>query len=134
MGLIGRSLVHLPQSFTQPYRDAERANPGVLKGALADIAHGHGSSIRVLSRKTPVRNALADLPISSCVPFHSIMGNNCSWIPKERSTDGFVPYSSSHLDGAASELIIHSAHDEPHRLAAITEVRRILAEELPHCR
>ena len=42
------------------------------------------------------------------------------------STDGIVPYWSSHLDGAQSELIVpsnHSAHQNPQ---AIAEVRRIL--------
>ena len=59
------------------------------------------------------------------MPYHSIIGNN-----KEGGTpggtDGIVPYSSSHLDGARSELIVHSGHSAQKNPLAIQEVRRIL--------
>ncbi|MEI4914024.1 hypothetical protein Q8G39_28660, partial [Klebsiella pneumoniae] len=44
------------------------------------------------------------------------------------ATDGIVPYWSSHLDGVASESLVHGLHiclDHP---AVIREVRRILGE------
>ena len=40
--------------------------------------------------------------------------------------DGVVPYESSHLDGAESELVIRSDHSTELRAEAIAEVRRIL--------
>ncbi len=42
------------------------------------------------------------------------------------STDGFVAYTSSHLEGAASELIIPSYHSGHQHPAGIAEVIRIL--------
>jgi len=48
------------------------------------------------------------------------------------SSDGIVPYWSSHMEGAESELIVpsdHSAHQNP---KAIQEVRRILVLNLGH--
>jgi hypothetical protein len=42
----------------------------------------------------------------------------------------FVPYWSSHLDGAKSELIVHSGHGAQYDPEAIREVERILKENL----
>jgi hypothetical protein len=44
------------------------------------------------------------------------------------STDGVVPYWSSHLDGAESELIVPSGHAAHQNPMAIAEVRRILEQ------
>ena len=46
------------------------------------------------------------------------------------SSDGIVPYWSSHLDGAKSELIVHSGHGAQYDPEAIREVERILKENL----
>ena len=44
-------------------------------------------------------------------------------------TDGVVPYASSHLDGAASELVVRGDHLSMHKEPpAILEVLRILRE------
>ena len=47
-----------------------------------------------------------------------------------RSTDGVVPYTSSHLDGVASEKIVRSDHGVQKDPEAIREVRRILREHV----
>jgi hypothetical protein len=41
-----------------------------------------------------------------------------------------VPYASAHLDGAASELLIHGGHLCQDHPAVIQECRRILTEHL----
>ena len=46
------------------------------------------------------------------------------------SSDGVVPYWSSHLPGAQSELIVHSDHGAQYNPQAIREVERILKENL----
>jgi hypothetical protein len=46
--------------------------------------------------------------------------------PKERGSDGVVPYWSSHLAGAQSELIVRSGHGVIDNPDAIREVIRIL--------
>ena len=46
------------------------------------------------------------------------------------SSDGIVPYWSSHLDGAQSEFIVHSSHGAQYNPDAIREVERILKENL----
>jgi len=46
--------------------------------------------------------------------------------PQLARSDGFVPYWSSHLDSAQSELIVPSGHGVHQHPEAIMEVRRIL--------
>ena len=64
-------------------------------------------------------------PIAPSVPFHTIEGDRGRG-DAPNSSDGVVPYWSSHLEGAQSEIVVpsnHSAHQNP---KAIAEVRRIL--------
>ncbi len=63
------------------------------------------------------------------VVFHSIVGSLRPG-PRETSTDGVVPFSSSHLDGVASELVVRSDHGVQKDPAAVLEVRRILLEHV----
>ncbi len=41
-------------------------------------------------------------------------------------SDGIVPYWSSHMDGAESELVVPSSHSAHQNPQAIAEVKRIL--------
>ena len=59
------------------------------------------------------------------VPSHSIIGNR-GRRNKLNSTDGVVPYSSSHLDFAESELVIPAGHGGFAHPKAIAEMIRIL--------
>jgi pimeloyl-ACP methyl ester carboxylesterase len=73
----------------------------------------------------PFLEALAATPVADGVPYHSIVavkGNG----PVEEGDDGVVAYRSAHLDGAASELVVHSSHSTQAVPATIQEVRRIL--------
>jgi hypothetical protein len=59
------------------------------------------------------------------VPSHSIIGNRGRG-DKLNSTDGVVPYSSSNLDFAESELLIPTGHGGFAHPKAIAEMARIL--------
>jgi hypothetical protein len=52
------------------------------------------------------------LPITRGIPYHSIIGDRGGG-DTPNSSDGVVPYWSSHLDGAQSELIVNSDHGAP---------------------
>jgi hypothetical protein len=67
--------------------------------------------------------ALSQLPIE--VPYHSVIGQRRPG-PRERGSDGVVPYWSSHLDGAQSEVIVRSGHGVFSNPEAVQEVIRIL--------
>jgi pimeloyl-ACP methyl ester carboxylesterase len=93
------------------------------------------NSIDTLAPNNRFVKAINTIPITPGIPYHSIMGDRGKGGNKDKtppvSTDGVVPYWSSHLDGARSELIVpsnHSAHQNPQ---AIAEVRRILKLNTP---
>ena len=73
---------------------------------------------------------MAQLSMAPGVRFHTIIGNNTPSVPVQQSSDGIVPYSSAHWDGAASELVIPSGHSVQETPRAIVELRRILREQL----
>ncbi len=80
------------------------------------------NAIGNLRTDSPILKALDEIPINPTVPFHSIIPQIAGVLP----TDGVVPYRSSHLDRAESELIVpgtHSAQQDPDVTA---ELRRIL--------
>ena len=83
-----------------------------------------------LSAKDPTIRVLAKLPISRNVTYYSIIGRENPEGPLEESSDGIVPYWSSHLDGAASEKVIVSGHSVQETPEAIIELRKILRNQL----
>ncbi len=83
-----------------------------------------------LSAKDPTIRALANLRISPTVTYHSIMGYSKAGVAVKDSSDGIVPYSSAHWDGAESELVVPSGHSVQETPKAILEIRRILHEHL----
>jgi hypothetical protein len=68
------------------------------------------------------------------VPFHSLIGDRGKGgfldHRKPTSSDGVVPYWSSHLQGARSEKIIPSGHWTQVHPLGMAEIRRILLEHL----
>jgi len=122
IGKIGKALVTLPFTLA-------KAGAAVV-GALAKLGQqlpveGLPTGIDGLSPRNPLLLASAGLPVA--VPFHSIIGNE-DRAGQAGGTDGVVPYWSSHLDGARSELIVKSGHGAHEHPLAIREVRRILLE------
>lgn len=106
-------LLRLPSNITKAFID--------LPGNLVD--RGQLTSVANLSPANPLYKALQEVPIQ--VPHHSIIGDRGRGNTPD-SGDGVVPYWSSHLDSAESEVIVpkgHGAYGDP---AAIAEIRRIL--------
>ena len=88
------------------------------------------NSIDNLSDRDAFVRLSSGLPLSPKVRYHSIIGNDTPGLPLAESSDGIVPYTSAHLDGAVSELVIPSAHSVQEHPLAILEIRRILREQL----
>jgi pimeloyl-ACP methyl ester carboxylesterase len=114
--------------------------PNPFLRALANVSANHerdllspalldelGTSAAALAAGHPVLIALCDLGIDSSVRPHSIIAD-LREPPGPGATDGIVPYASSHLDSAASELLVHGPHTCLDHPAVIAEVRRILTE------
>lgn len=83
------------------------------------------NGISCLRAQSPILLSILKLPRSEKVPYHSIIGdqgkNN-----SPNSTDGIVPYWSSHMDGAVSEKIVPSGHGANENNEGIKEINRIL--------
>ena len=69
------------------------------------------------------------LPMSKKIKYHSVIGD-VKKAGAPGGSDGVVPYSSSHLDGVESEMIVKSGHSAQKEPLAIQEIRRILLEHL----
>jgi hypothetical protein len=70
---------------------------------------------------------LAPAPLAPGIIGHSIIAVKGEG-PFQQDTDGVVAYSSAHLDGMESELVVTSGHSVQQNPEAIEEVRRILLE------
>jgi hypothetical protein len=83
------------------------------------------NSVDSLSPKSRFLNAMNTIPMTPGVPYHTIIGDRGRG-DSPNSSDGVVPYWSSHMDGAKTEDIVpsdHTAHQNPQ---AIEDVLRIL--------
>jgi pimeloyl-ACP methyl ester carboxylesterase len=122
IGRIGSSLVRTPRAFASIYasmRPLEKPDP-----AAAHLRR-MPNSVDTLAPNDRFVRSVNKLPITPGIPYHSIMGDRGRG-DTPNSSDGVVPYWSSHLDGAESELIVHSDHGAQFNPDAIREVERIL--------
>jgi hypothetical protein len=81
------------------------------------------NSVSGLSPKNPSLKIVNSATMT--VPYHSIIGDRGKG-DSPNSTDGVVPYWSSHLDGAKSELIVPGPHGSQDLPQTIAELKRIL--------
>ncbi len=92
------------------------------------------NSIDFLKPDNRFVSTLAAIPTAPGIPYHSIIGDRGRGGNLDHrwpvSTDGIVPYWSSHLEGAESELIIPSHHWTNQHPQGIAEAGRILREHL----
>jgi pimeloyl-ACP methyl ester carboxylesterase len=92
--------------------------PGEFATSAAELAPNH-----------PLLLKLGDLVIDRSVRSHSVI-SDLRDPPKPNGTDGIVPFRSAHLDGVASELLIHGVHLCLNSPFVIEEIGRILLEHL----
>lgn len=102
--------------------------PGRVVTAVSDlpeavIKNRPVTSIAGLSPSNPLFTALEKIPIE--VPHHSIIGDRGRG-DSPNSSDGVVPFSSSHLSTAESELIVPGPHGSYDLPETIDELERIL--------
>ncbi|NQX00182.1 alpha/beta fold hydrolase [bacterium] len=86
-------------------------------------------SIDTLAPDNDFVKAVNSVPMRSDVPYHTIAGDRGRG-DSPNSSDGVVPYWSSHQERAKSELIVPSHHGAHQTKEAIAEVERILEEHL----
>jgi len=124
IGRVGSGLIRMPE-FNDRVATAIRSVPGEDDARAAYLVRHVPNSIDSLSSENPFVAALINLPMAPGVPYHSIVGDRGKGNTPD-SSDGVVPYWSSHLESARSEIVVphgHAVHQHPE---AIAEVVRIL--------
>ncbi len=126
IGRLGTWLTAPPLTFQDFYRRVSVANPGAFTPAYRDLGEGRLDSVSSLSPRQPSLHILANLPFAHPVRAHSIIGNRGRAGPLEKSSDGIVPYSSSHLESAESEVVVPTGHRAFSHPQAVEEIKRVL--------
>jgi pimeloyl-ACP methyl ester carboxylesterase len=116
------SLVRLPNLITSPDRLVMLNS---VRNNFRDLFVAPANSIRFLRAKSPLLLSILKLPMSDRVTYHSVIGDQGKGNTPE-SSDGVVPYWSSHLPNAKSEKIVPSGHGANEDPDGIEEIRRIL--------
>jgi hypothetical protein len=120
LGRLGRSLIALPLAMTSIFRESL---VDVDLTQFTGSARRLPNSVSGLSPKNPSLKIVNSATM--IVPYHSIIGDRGKG-DSPNSTDGVVPYWSSHLDGAKSELIVPGPHGSQDLPQTIAELKRIL--------
>jgi triacylglycerol esterase/lipase EstA (alpha/beta hydrolase family) len=120
IGKFGVSLIALPFTLTSAMKDTLTSTE---LGQLTGSAKRLPNSITGLKPTNPTFVTLNKAPMT--VTYHSIIGDRGKG-DSPNSTDGVVPYWSSHLDGAKSECIVPGPHGSCELPQTITELDRIL--------
>jgi hypothetical protein len=115
-------LVRFPGRVLRATDDILRQDP-----ELAVRFRGRLSSVNAMTPGSPLVTILGPAPLAPGVIGHSIIAVKGDG-PFQQDTDGVVAYSSAHLEGMASELVVTSGHSVQQNPEAIEEVRRILRE------
>ncbi len=120
------NLIRLPKTLTVGLLDAtvQVATQGLNRDLEASEVRPP-TSISSLSPGSRGFKGLAAMPLPSGITFHSIVGDKDHG-DTPNSSDGVVPYWSSHIEPVASELVVPSNHSVPANPEASVEVKRIL--------
>ncbi|MFC5050780.1 esterase/lipase family protein [Rubritalea spongiae] len=87
---------------------------------------GGFDGIQILKFNNPTLEFNLSVPKLPQVTYHSIIGNRGINGNLEKSSDGVVTYSSSHIDEAESEKVVPAWHNAQDNDQAISEMTRIL--------
>ncbi|MFC7335915.1 hypothetical protein ACFQY0_01895 [Haloferula chungangensis] len=118
------NIIRLPKTMTIDLVDVTMSELGAVVKGGAD-ALPEKTSIGTLAPNFDGYQALNDSPIRSDIEIHSIIGDRGRGDSPE-SSDGIVPYWSSHFKDSRSELIVPYGHSLTRKPETIAEVKRIL--------
>jgi hypothetical protein len=119
IGELGIKLISLPVDLATTIKSE------IPEATLRKINNGRlPNSVSNLKPSAPYLKVMNAEPMT--VPYHSIIGNRGKPGPLAESSDGVVPYWSSHLAGAKSECIVPGPHGSCELPQTIAELDRIL--------
>lgn len=123
------NLIRLPKQMTIDLVDFTLNDFSSVFTKGETSSKGWFTSIGSLSPSYPAYDALHGVPFRKGLKAHSIIGDRGKG-DTPHSSDGVVPYWSSHLDGVESEKIVPFHHGVPDCPACAVEVKRILRSHL----
>jgi pimeloyl-ACP methyl ester carboxylesterase len=127
IGRLGASLINDPDHIAKLLAQLIKDNPNAFNPRKFRRLP---SSIETLETNHKMLLALLEMKPGPGVSFHSIIGS-LRPEPTESTTDGVVPFTSSHFPGAETELVVRTPdHGVQACPEAIREVQRILLEHL----
>ncbi|MGV8075345.1 MAG: esterase/lipase family protein [Syntrophobacteraceae bacterium] len=127
IGKLAGKLISLPRTVLSPLTEVVTGLSG--QSSIPDLKNIPKSTDNMAPDSRFIK-IISSLPIAPGIVAHSIIPVKNPDDPKEEWNDGVVEYKSAHIDGAASELIVHSGHSTQEEPQTIEEVRRILIENL----
>jgi hypothetical protein len=122
-GFIGLIAIRLIQNPSRTIQMIETSFGSSLESLTGMKNLRVPTSIHGLSPHSPILIGLENPPVKAS--YHSIIGDRGRG-NSPNSSDGVVPYWSSHLQGAESEKIIPTSHSGYQSAEAIRELKRIL--------
>ena len=126
------SLIRIPLDSLTLANELLHGNTDALSPQIAEWGMFSFVSVGTLSEKHPILRGIDQTrPI---VPFHSVIGDRGLGLPLAQSSDGVVPYWSSHLDQPVSERIVPHGHRCTSESDVVAEITRVLHEHLRHSR
>ncbi len=124
-----RHLIRLPKTLTVGLVDFTLNDLSSLATSGESSSKGWFTSIGSLSPSYPAYPVLDRTPFRAGLKRHSVIGDRGRGDTPD-SSDGIVPYWSSHLKGVESEKIVPCNHSVPACPEAAEEVKRILRVHL----
>jgi hypothetical protein len=112
-------LISLPVTLTSGISESVISSLGTFTGGAPRMPN----SVTSLSPKNPTLKVIDQAPFRA--PHHSIIGDRGRG-DTPNSSDGVVPYWSSHLSTAKSEKIVPGPHGSCELPQTIDELKRIL--------
>ncbi|MES2477161.1 MAG: hypothetical protein V4640_15355 [Verrucomicrobiota bacterium] len=126
-GRIGSWLIKAPFTLINVGNEAFKA---VVTTGDSLKVNGMPNSVDTLAPNNRFVMEINKLPLAPGIPYHTIMGDRGKGGNHDKTrpvqSDGIVPYWSSHMAGAESELVVPSSHSAHQNEQAMEEVERIL--------
>jgi hypothetical protein len=128
IGNLLRKVISLPFAIVSPLKEVVDRSPEAM--AKRGMENEVPRSTDNMNPNSGFVRLYSSIPIAPNIIAHSIIAVDNPEDPQEEWSDGVVKYSSAHIDGVESELIVHSGHSTQETSPTIEEVRRILFENL----
>lgn len=121
-------LIQVPSQLALVTTEIIKETSYALTPLGLEMAKETPTSVDQLRTDSRATAQFLDKQLNPNVRYYSIIGNNSrAGVPLEKTSDGIVPYRSSHIEGVESEAVINESKHGVHlQEAGIDEIIRIL--------